>query len=107
VTVLVLLLVGRALPLWALRIIAVATVLAVATVGAMQLRHDQRLTERNFLKLMLTVLARLPSLLRSRKSDTDDRPAEQGPGSYRFSTAFGSSSAPPTITGKTRQCASW
>lgn len=75
-TVLVLLVVGRALPLWALPIVAITAVLGVVTVGAIQLRHDQRLSERNFVKLMLKVLARLPSLLRSTKSSADDRSAE-------------------------------
>jgi hypothetical protein len=74
VAIFALLAVGRALPLWALPIVAAAAVLIVATIGALQLRHDERLSERNFLKLMLTVLARLPSLLRSRKSHTDDGP---------------------------------
>lgn len=69
-----LLVVGRALPLWALPIVAMAAVLIVATIGALQLRQDERLSERNFLKLMLTVLARLPSLLQSKKSRTDEGP---------------------------------
>jgi hypothetical protein len=40
-------------------------------VGALQLRQDERLSERNFLKLMAAVLARLPSLLRHGRSGTD------------------------------------
>jgi Flp pilus assembly protein TadB len=74
VAVLVLLLVGRALPLWALPITAVAAVLIVVIVGALQLRQDERLSERNFLRLMAAVLARLPSLLRLGRSGTDGRP---------------------------------
>jgi Flp pilus assembly protein TadB len=73
VTVLLLLLAGRALPLWALPIIAVAAVLIVLIIGALQLRHDERLSERNFLKLMAAVSARLPALLRSGRPGADSR----------------------------------
>jgi hypothetical protein len=69
-----LLVVGSVVPLWALPVVVVGGLLGVSVVGAMQLRHDDRISERGFLRLMTTVIGKLPSLLRRRPSagDTSD-----------------------------------
>lgn len=51
-------------PLFALPLILIASVLAMAAVGAFQLRNDNRLRERGFLELMMAVLKRLVLLRR-------------------------------------------
>lgn len=58
---------AKILPLVALPIIVVGAVLALAIVGALQLRNDDRLKEESFLKLMALSFKYLP-LLRRRDS---------------------------------------
>ena len=54
-----------------LGVVIVAALLAIGVVGAMQLRNDDRLTEDNFLKLMIESYKRLPLL---RGNDSSDEP---------------------------------
>lgn len=64
-SVLILLLIaGAVLPLWVLPVVVIGGILGVSVVGALQLRQDQGLSERNFLELMRLTLARLPLLTR-------------------------------------------
>jgi hypothetical protein len=62
VVVALLLVIGRMLALWALPVVVVAAAALVSIVGALQLRQDNRLSERNFLTLMGDVFRRLPLL---------------------------------------------
>ena len=55
-----LLVVASVLPFWALPLIIVGAVLLVAVVGALQLRHDDRLGDQAFVKLMGQTLRLLP-----------------------------------------------
>ncbi len=64
VIVALLLAVGRILALWALPVVIIGAVLLISVVGALQLRADDRLSERNFVKLMGDVLRRLPVVFR-------------------------------------------
>jgi|GEM_PF-3520563 len=58
----VLLVAGRVLPAWALPIVVIGAVVIVTTVGAFQLRQDDRIGERNFVALMGATLRHLPQL---------------------------------------------
>ena len=55
---------GRLLPLYALPIVLMGGILALSTIGAFQLRQDERLSEENFLKLMALSFKYLPWLKR-------------------------------------------
>lgn len=70
VAIIAMLVIGKMLPWYAVPAAIVGSVLIVSVVGAFQLRHDQNLTEANFLKLMALSLRMLP-FLRSRKSDVE------------------------------------
>jgi hypothetical protein len=74
VVVALLLVAGRVLALWAFPLVAAAAALLVAVVGALQLRQDDRLSERGFLRLMADVLHRLPLLLARGKSKDSQEP---------------------------------
>lgn len=63
---------GRLLPIWALPVVLVGAPLLLSVVGAFQLRQDDRLTERGFLKLMTDALRQLPLLLRPPGRSPDD-----------------------------------
>lgn len=73
VVVTLLLVAGRVLALWALPIVVVAAALLVSSIGALQMRQDDRLSERSFLQLMGDVFRRLPLLL-ARTRGTDGKP---------------------------------
>jgi hypothetical protein len=60
--------VGRVLAAWALPLVIVGAVLLVSVVGALQMRQDDRLSERGFLRLMADVVRRLPLLLAQRRA---------------------------------------
>ncbi len=53
---------------WLVPIVAVAAIIALTVVGAMQLRHDNRLADKSFVSLVGVALRQLP-LLRSRGHD--------------------------------------
>ena len=53
------------------RVSGAGAILMVSVVGALQMRQDERLSERGFLRLMADVYRRLPLLL-TRKQDTSD-----------------------------------
>ncbi|MEV4050770.1 hypothetical protein AB0J55_06240 [Amycolatopsis sp. NPDC049688] len=59
----ILLVAARVLSIWVVPIIVVGGLLGVSVVGALQLRHDDRLSERGFLKLMMVAVGRLPAML--------------------------------------------
>ena len=56
------------LGLVAFPIVAIAALLSISIIGALQLRHDERLSEKNFGELMVESLKRLP-LLKQSKGD--------------------------------------
>jgi hypothetical protein len=72
VVIALLLVAGRVLALWALPVVVVGAVLLVTVVGAFQLRADDRLAERNFVKLMGDVLRRLPLVFTRARADRQD-----------------------------------
>ncbi len=71
VIVSLLLVVGRIVSWWVFPLIIVCAVFLVVVVGALQMRQDDRLSERGFLRLMGDVLRRLP-LLVSRSGRPED-----------------------------------
>jgi hypothetical protein len=64
VVALVFLAVSRWASIWLLPIVLVAALLGLVLVGALQLRHDDRLSERSFIALMKIAITRMPILLR-------------------------------------------
>jgi 4-hydroxybenzoate polyprenyltransferase len=68
VIIVLLLITGNVLALWALPIVVVAAALLVSIVGALQMRQDDRLSERGFVRLMGDVFRRLPLLLARAKA---------------------------------------
>lgn len=60
-----LLVVGRLSPWWAFPLVVLGAILLVSVVGALQMRQDDHLSERGFLKLMADVLRRLPLVVPS------------------------------------------
>jgi hypothetical protein len=76
-----LLVVGRLAPWWAFPLVVLGAVLLVSVVGALQMRQDDHLTERGFLKLMGDVLRRLPLVVpRAVSTATDPNRQEAAPG---------------------------
>lgn len=63
VIVSLLLVVSRVAPWWAFPVVVVGGVLLVSVVGAFQMRQDDRLSERGFVRLMGNVLRRLPLVI--------------------------------------------
>lgn len=59
-------LISNSAPLWALPLGAVTALIAVAVVGALELRRSGHLSETNFLKLMAKAIAQLPNLLKGK-----------------------------------------
>jgi zinc-ribbon domain len=59
----VLLIAGNVLPPLALPILAIVGLLLFTAVGAFQQRHDERLSEKGFLQLMLATLRNLPLIV--------------------------------------------
>ena len=57
-------------PWYALFIVIIGGLIAIAIVGALQLRHDESLSEENFIDLMEKSLKRLPLL---RNNDSSER----------------------------------
>jgi Flp pilus assembly protein TadB len=69
----VLAVVANVVPIWALPPVLVAGLLGVSVIGALQLRHDRRLSERGFLRLMALTLRQLP-LVGNGDPTCDERP---------------------------------
>lgn len=67
----ILLVAARVVPVWTVPVIALTSLLAVAIVGAFQLRQDDRLGEREFVELMALTLKRLPLLARGPRASAD------------------------------------
>jgi hypothetical protein len=65
----VLLVLVRLAPLWGVVLVMIGGILTTTCIGAFQLRHDRRLSERGFLQLMTTAIGRLPRLVLSRAGD--------------------------------------
>ena len=80
-----LLVVASVLPAWVVPIVIVGAVLLVALVGALQMRQDDRLSEKGFLQLMADVFRRLPLLL-PRKQDKHGPEAGQAPEEELFAS---------------------
>ena len=82
VIVALLLVVSRMAPWWAFPVVVVGAVLLLSVVGAFQMRQDDRLSERGFVRLMGDVLRRLPLVIaRSLKpagSDPERRSDSEG-----------------------------
>lgn len=55
-------------PGWIIPLAVASALLLLSIIGAFQLRNDDRLSERNFVRLMSTALLRLPALLRQGRS---------------------------------------
>jgi hypothetical protein len=53
---------GRILSIWWIPVATLSTILAVTVIAALQLRHDDRLTQANFLKLMRLAFSQIPLL---------------------------------------------
>ena len=68
-----LLVVARILPVWAVPVIMVGGLLGVSILGAFQLRHDEKLTERGFLRLMLVAVRTLPGSATAPAPDDQQR----------------------------------
>lgn len=64
IVVVLLMVVANTLPLWALPIVIIGALLAISIIGAFQLRQDERLSQKNFLELMLMTFKRLPLISR-------------------------------------------
>jgi hypothetical protein len=69
--------VTRLLPLWVVPPAFLVSLIAVLLVGALQLRHDGRLTEGGFLQLMKATMTRLPALSGRRAQPEPASPFEQ------------------------------
>lgn len=77
--------VGSLVSGWAVLIVVIATLLGVSTVGILQLRHDDRLSEHRFVRLMLATTGKLPAVMtrrspESRQHDSLHHPATEGTG---------------------------
>jgi hypothetical protein len=76
-----LLVIAQLLPFWTIPVIAVCSLLGVTVIGALQLRHDNRLSERGFLQLMMKTAGRLPGVLTGRGARIGSGPmSERGSG---------------------------
>jgi hypothetical protein len=72
----VLLVGGRLVSAWVLPGVTIAGLFGLMIVGAYQLRHDDKLSERGFLRLMTTTITKLPTLLtRLPRSKEDPGPS--------------------------------
>ncbi|GAA2160839.1 hypothetical protein GCM10009727_74370 [Actinomadura napierensis] len=61
---------------WLLPVLA-AAILGLVLVGALQLRHDGRLSEKNFLELIKIAIMQVPTLLRrSTESESEVTPSK-------------------------------
>jgi xanthine/uracil permease len=64
VIVLLILAVAKTVSAWVLPPMVVGTVILLSVIGALQLRHDGALSEKNFLALMYAAFKRLPMMAR-------------------------------------------
>lgn len=64
ILLIIFLVIGHELSIWFLPVIIIGAALLLCLIGALQLRNDDKLSEENFLKLMLMVFRELP-LIRS------------------------------------------
>lgn len=62
---------------WAFPLVAIAAVLGVSIVGALQLRHDDKLSEKSFLELMVRSLGMLPLLNKSKENTKTEKSIEK------------------------------
>jgi hypothetical protein len=56
--------IAKLLPFYTLPVIIIATMLLFSVVGAFQLRNDDKLSEKNFLELMLLAFKNIPFLIK-------------------------------------------
>jgi Flp pilus assembly protein TadB len=71
VAIMVLAVVGHIVPIIALPVILVGGILALSMIGAFQMRHDEKLSQENFLKLMALSLRYILWIKRQ-----DEKPAK-------------------------------
>ena len=57
--------VGTLVPLWAIPVVLICAIVLLAVVGALQLRQDERLSEKGFLALMRLALSQAKAIARS------------------------------------------
>lgn len=69
---------SRLAPPWTVPVVIAGSLLGVGTVGALQLRHDDRLSERRFVDLIKLTVLNLPALLRRSPPPVDSPPNGQG-----------------------------
>ncbi|MFJ2199374.1 hypothetical protein [Streptomyces violaceusniger] len=65
---------SRLAPPWAVPIAVVGSLLGIGTIGALQLRHDDRLSEQRFVELIKLTFLNLPSVLRKSPPPADPLP---------------------------------
>lgn len=68
-----LLVAGHLLKIWAVPIIVVGGLLGTSILGAFQLRHDDKLSEKGFLRLMIVAVRRLPVSATTSAPDEEQR----------------------------------
>ncbi|MFG2235104.1 hypothetical protein ACGFNX_34800 [Streptomyces sp. NPDC048723] len=66
---------SRFAPAWTVPLVLVVSLLGVGTVGAFQLRHDDRLSERRFGELMKMTFLNIPAILRRSPPPVDPPPS--------------------------------
>lgn len=71
--------VSRLAPPWAVPIVVVASLVGVGTIGALQLRHDDRLSERRLVELIKLTFLNLPALLRRSPQPPDSQSIQGDP----------------------------
>lgn len=64
-------LVGHFLPAWVVPLVVVGCLFMVPVVGALQLRQDDRLSERGFVRLITATITKLPASLGQRRVDPE------------------------------------
>ena len=68
-----LLIMGRTVNLIALPIVLIGALLGLSIIGALQLRHDEKLSDKSFLELMRLSVRSLPLLRRGKSREGEDR----------------------------------
>lgn len=69
----VLAVISSSLPWYSVAIVFASGLFAVSIIGALQLRNDKKLSETNFIKLMVEAMKQLPSLLGSSKGKDESQ----------------------------------
>lgn len=70
--------VARLAPPWTVPVVIAGSLLGVGTIGALQLRHDDRLGEQRFVELIKLTFLNIPALLRRSRRPVELPPGDQG-----------------------------